>query len=35
MLSRTSTIVAPKFDVSTAVIEKRLRKENIMAIIGK
>jgi Zn-dependent peptidase ImmA (M78 family) len=30
-----STKIAPKFDVSAEVIEKRLRKENVMALIGK
>jgi hypothetical protein len=27
--------IAPKFGVSAEVIEKRLRKENVMSLIGK
>ncbi len=35
MLSQISAKISPKFDVSAEVIERRLRKENIMALIGK
>lgn len=35
MFSITAQIIAPKFGVSVEVIEKRLRKENIMALLGK
>ena len=35
MLSQISAKISPKFDVSAEVIERRLRKEDIMALIGK
>lgn len=35
MVSLTAQVIAPKFGVSVEVIEKRLRKENIMSLIGK
>ncbi len=35
MFSLTSTIIAPKFGLSAEVIEKRLKKENIMGLMGK
>jgi hypothetical protein len=35
MFSITAQFIAPKFGVSVEVIEKRLRKENIMSILGK
>ena len=34
MFTLTASIIAPKFDVSTGVIERRLRKENIMSLIS-
>ncbi len=35
MFSTIAQIIAPKFGVSGEVIEKRLRRENIMALLGK
>jgi Zn-dependent peptidase ImmA (M78 family) len=35
IILRASAKIAPKFDVSAEVIEKRLRKENVIALIGK
>lgn len=35
IISLAAIKIAPKFDVSAEVIEKRLRKENVLALIGK
>jgi Zn-dependent peptidase ImmA (M78 family) len=35
LLSEVASRIAPKFGVSTEVIERRLRKENVMSLIGK
>lgn len=35
LLSIIASRISPKFGVSAEVIEKRLRKENVMALIGK
>jgi len=35
IISLASIMIAPKFDVSSEVIEKRLRKENVLGLLGK
>ena len=35
LFSMVATLICSKFDVSSEVIERRLRKENVMGLIGK
>ena len=35
LFSMVAPLICGRFDVSTEVIERRLRKENIMGLIGK
>ena len=35
LLSEIASCIAPKFGVSSEVIERRLRKENVISLLGK